>query len=337
MLTRLYINNFITIELIDIQLPSGFISLTGETGAGKSIILDALNLLCGNRLDSSKLNKNEKKIIIEGEFDISHFNFSDFFKLHDIDYLNSLILRREVLSNGKSRSFINDTPVKLELLKFISKKLLDIHSQHESLLLNNEFFQLDFIDNILINEDQEFLSLLDEYRKDFMINQRLSEELEELVIKNKLQKEQNENILLSINEFSDLDLKTGEKKSLLEEYDLLKNSQNIKLELEDAISYLGNNEQSAIDKLNFTYSSLQKIKNYSQKIQEFSDRINSNLVDLQDIFREIDIFYDNLNVDQNRLNYIEERLNAINSLEEKYLVSHLLIPSMRASPYPKFF
>ena len=321
MLKRLYIKNFITIDLIDINLPNGFISLTGETGAGKSIILDALHLISGNRLDSSKLNKNEKKIIIECEFDISNCNLIDFFELHSIDYAASTILRREITPNGKSRSFINDSPVKLEFLKLISHKLIDIHSQHENLLLNNEFFQLDFIDNILSNQDQSFSVLLQDYRKEFMKNQRLFEELEELMIKNKLKKDKNEDILLLLNELNDLNLKKGEKVGLLEEYDLLKNSNNIKVELENAISYLGKEDQSVLSKLNIITNSLNKINNYNQNINNFSDRINTNLIDLQDLFREIDIFYDKLDFDQDRLLFIENRLNKINFLEEKHLVS----------------
>lgn len=320
MLTRLYINNFITIELIDIKFSSGFISITGETGAGKSIILDALNLLCGNRLDSTKLSKNEKKIIIEGEFNIANFKMSNFFELNEIDYLDSTIIRREILSNGKSRSFINDSPVKLDLLKKFSSKLIDIHSQHESVLLNNDFFQLDFIDNFLINEDEGFCFLLDSYRKDFMKNQRFSEELEELTIKNKLRKDEYENLILLLNEFSELDLKKDEKNHLIEEYNFLKNSHEIKLELDNSKKYLGNNENSVINQLNLVFSSISKIKNYGNKIDEFSERINNNLIDLQDIFREIDIFYEKLDVDQNRLIFVEERLNLINSLEEKHLV-----------------
>lgn len=321
MLTRLYINNFITIELIDIEFPPGFITLTGETGAGKSIILDALNLLCGNRLDSSKLNTKENKIIIEADFNVSKFDFFNFFDAYGIDYSDSTIIRREILPNGKSRSFINDTPVKLELLKIISGKLLDIHSQHESLLLNNEFFQLDFIDNILINQDKDFLSVLKKYRKDFMINKKLSEELEELVIKNQLTTEENVKNLLLIDEFCDLDLKKGEKQNLLDEYNLLKNSNHIKLELEQTLNSLDFQEQSVISILNIVSSSLQKIEHYSKKISEFSSRINSNLIDLQDVVREINIFHDRLYVDQNRLRFVEERLNTINLLEEKHLVS----------------
>ena len=322
MLTRLYINNFITIELIDITFPSGFITITGETGAGKSVILDALKLLCGNRLDSSKLNKNDKKIIIEGEFNISNSNLLDFFNTNDIDYSDSTIIRREILPNGKSRSFINDSPVRLELLKLITTKFIDIHSQHESLLLSNNFFQLDFIDNIIINEDNSFSILLSEYRKEFIKNQSLADELNELTIKNKLKKDEYESIVLSINEFSNLDLQKDEKKNLLEEYNFLKNSHEIKLELQNTINRLSNNEESVINQLNTISYSLKKIHNYGNNINDFLDRINNNLIDLQDVFREVDIFYEKLDVDKKRLNFIEERLNSINYLEEKYLVSN---------------
>ena len=175
MLKNLVINNFATINHLNIDFSSGFSVLTGQTGSGKSIIIGALNLISGGRADFSKLNDKTKKIVIEVEFDISNFDFSNFFQHHDIDDEKHLIIRREVLPNGKSRSFINDTPVRLEILKNFSLKIIDIHSQHENLLVNDEFFQLNFLDNLLGSKNPQFLDLLTEYQKKFSANQLLSQ------------------------------------------------------------------------------------------------------------------------------------------------------------------
>lgn len=320
MLTRLYINNFITIEEIDVNFSKGFTSITGETGSGKSVILDALNLLCGNRLDSSKIINREKKIVIEAEFDISNFNMLDFFDNNEIDYFDTTIIRREINPAGKSRSFINDSPVKLDLLKLFSLNIIDIHSQHESLLLNNEFFQLNFIDDFIKNKDNNYSSMISNYRDQYMVNQRLSDELEELRIKNKIIKDEYENIVFSLNELSEITLNKGEKKQLVNEYNFLKNSSEIKIQLEKTIKLLNIDDNSVIHQLNQILLSLKKIKNYSEKIEDFSKRVDNNIIDLQDISREIDIFYDSLDVDITKLSLIEDQLNKINSLEEKYLV-----------------
>ena len=320
MLTRLYINNFITIEEIDVNFSKGFTSITGETGSGKSVILDALNLLCGNRLDSSKIINREKKIVIEAEFDISNFNMLDFFDNNEIDYFDTTIIRREINPAGKSRSFINDSPVKLDLLKLFSLNIIDIHSQHESLLLNNEFFQLNFIDDFIKNKDNNYSSMISNYRDQYMVNQRLSDELEELRIKNKIINDENENIVFSLNELSEITLNKGEKKQLVNEYNFLKNSSEIKIQLEKTIKLLNIDDNSVIHQLNQILLSLKKIKNYSEKIEDFSNRVDNNIIDLQDISREIDIFYDSLDVDITKLSLIEDQLNKINSLEEKYLV-----------------
>tara|TARA_Y100001954_G_C15801407_1_gene600319 strand:- start:1013 stop:2683 length:1671 start_codon:yes stop_codon:yes gene_type:complete len=320
MLTRLYINNFITIEEIDVNFSKGFTSITGETGSGKSVILDALNLLCGNRLDSSKIINREKKIVIEAEFDISNFNMLDFFDNNEIDYFDTTIIRREINPAGKSRSFINDSPVKLDLLKLFSLNIIDIHSQHESLLLNNEFFQLNFIDDFIKNKDNNYSSMISNYRDQYMVNQRLSDELEELRIKNKIIKDEYENIVFSLNELSEITLNKGEKKQLVNEYNFLKNSSEIKIQLEKTIKLLNIDDNSVIHQLNQILLSLKKIKNYSEKIEDFSNRVDNNIIDLQDISREIDIFYDSLDVDITKLSLIEDQLNKINSLEEKYLV-----------------
>ena len=244
----------------------------------------------------------------------------DFFDNNEIDYFDTTIIRREINPAGKSRSFINDSPVKLDLLKLFSLNIIDIHSQHESLLLNNEFFQLNFIDDFIKNKDNNYSSMISNYRDQYMVNQRLSDELEELHIKNKIIKDEYENIVFSLNELSEITLNKGEKKQLVNEYNFLKNSSEIKIQLEKTIKLLNIDDNSVIHQLNQILLSLKKIKNYSEKIEDFSKRVDNNIIDLQDISREIDIFYDSLDVDITKLSLIEDQLNKINSLEEKYLV-----------------
>ena len=215
MLNKLVIKNFATINSVDINFSNGFSVLTGQTGSGKSIIVGALNLISGSRADFSKFYDNSKKIIIEAQFDITGLNFSSLFTSHDIDDESELIIRREILPNGKSRSFINDSPVRLEVLRNFSIKIIDIHSQHENLLLNNEFFQLNFIDTLLSFENKDYHEKLTLYQKKFSENQKLSQKIDQFELNNKLQSDELENLNKLYNELINADIKIGEKKRFL--------------------------------------------------------------------------------------------------------------------------
>ena len=319
MLNKLVIKNFATINSVDINFSNGFSVLTGQTGSGKSIIVGALNLISGSRADFSKFYDNSKKIIIEAQFDITGLNFSSLFTSHDIDDESELIIRREILPNGKSRSFINDSPVRLEVLRNFSIKIIDIHSQHENLLLNNEFFQLNFIDTLLSFENKDYHEKLTLYQKKFSENQKLSQKIDQFELNNKLQSDESENLNKLYNELINADIKIGEKKEISEQFNLLKNIFEIKKNLTDILSYF-QGENKIINSMERSNSLLKSISSYNDKLLKFSNRVSSNLIDLKDLSEEINIFQDKLIVDNNLMNEIEERLNLINSLEEKHLV-----------------
>jgi len=319
MLNKLVIKNFATINSVDINFSNGFSVLTGQTGSGKSIIVGALNLISGARADFSKFYDNSKKIIIEAQFDITGLNFSSLFTSHDIDDESELIIRREILPNGKSRSFINDSPVRLEVLRNFSIKIIDIHSQHENLLLNNEFFQLNFIDTLLSFENKDYHDKLTLYQKKFSENQKLSQKIDQFELNNKLQSDELENLNKIYNELINADIKIGEKKEISEQFNLLKNIFEIKKNLTDILSYF-QGENKIINSMERSNSLLKSISSYNDKLLNFSNRVSSNLIDVKDLCEEINIFQDKLIVDNNLMNEIEERLNLINSLEEKHLV-----------------
>ncbi|MBH75744.1 MAG: DNA repair protein RecN [Flavobacteriales bacterium] len=320
MLNNLIIKNFATIKFVDINFFNGFSVLTGQTGSGKSIIIGALNLISGSRADFSKFYDNSKKIIIEAHFDISDLNFSSLFSSNDIDYESELIIRREILPNGKSRSFINDSPVRLEVLRNFSLKIIDIHSQHENLLLNNEFFQLNFIDTLLSFENKDYNNKLTLYQKKFSENQKLSQKIDQFELNNKLQSDELENLKKLHNELKIADLKIGEKKEISEQFNLLKNIFEIKKNLSD-ILYFFQGENKIVNSMEKSNSLLKSISSYNDKLLNFSNRLSSNLIDIKDLYEEINIFQDRLIVDNNLMNEIEERLNLINSLEEKHFVN----------------
>ena len=322
MLKKLFINNFVTISSLEISFSSGYSVLTGQTGAGKSIIVGALNLISGGRSDFSKLNDKTKKIIVEGEFDISNQDFSNFFHYHDIDNEEYLIIRREVLPNGKSRAFINDTPVRLEILKNFSSKILDVHSQHENLLVNDEFFQLNFLNSYLNENNPEFSQILNNYQERFSKNQDLSQKIDQFHMNSNLQKQEFENLNLLASELKNANLKIGEKQKVLDEYQLLNNVVQIKKSLNE-ILYFFQKENGVIANIEKSSSSLNSISNFNEKLLNFSERISTNLIDLKDLNEEINLFQDRLSVSQNKLKELEGRINLINYLEEKHLVSNI--------------
>ena len=320
MLRKLSIKNFATINEIEIFFNGGFLVLTGQTGAGKSIIVGALNLISGKRADFSKFNDKTKKIIIEAEFNISSLEFTNFFKSNNIDYGDSLIVRREIMPNGKSRSFINDCLIRLEVLKFLSSKIIDIHSQHENLLLNDEFFQLNFLDSLLTLTDLGYSDTLKDFQKKFSENQDLFQKIEKFKLNSKSEKEKFEKLQSSILELQNANLKVGEKEEITKQHNLLNNIVQIKKSLNEILFFF-QEENGVIAKMNKSHSQLSSISEYNDKLASFSERLSSSLIDLKDLNEEINLFQDRLSVDKNKLEEIEGRINFINYLEDKYFVS----------------
>ena len=316
MISKLFIQNYAIINHLEINFSKGFTTITGETGAGKSIILGALNLLLGNKFDSVNFNDKSSKSIIEGLFNISSLNLKSFFNDHKLDYEDNLIIRREFLFEGKSRSFINDTPVKLEILKKISFFLVDIHSQHQNLIINNETFQIDLIDKFAIKNNTEFKEKLNHYKK-------LFQELK--IIKNDLADKKrliliDSDILFKkqiIEDIDRLNLEQGEKEKNELEYKKMVNAHKIKEVFSSILFLFEGVDNSIMTGLNSINSQLAELKEYGTEIQDLLVRIKQNTIDLDDIAMEIHTLSHNLNLDPQKLELLEDRINSINSLEKR--------------------
>ena len=317
MIKTLSIRNYAIIDSLEIDFTKGFTTITGETGAGKSIMLGALNLLLGHRFESVNFKDQSLKCIVEGVFQVSDLNIQDFFMNYNLDYEENVIIRREFVFEGKSRSFVNDTPVKLEILKDLSLFLVDIHSQHENLLIHNANFHVNLLDSFSKHEFPEFKSILSDYSTNFHSLQKLRLEYEDYdrLLKNPdLDFDYNQEI---VNQIDSLNLQLNEKEELELEYKKLNNIHNIKSILSEIIFLFENSENPIIGTLNTINSKLSGIQEYDVKILEIFNRLEANVVDMSDVLMDIHTVNHELNVDPARLEFVESRLNAINQLERK--------------------
>ena len=257
MLKELYIKNFTLIDELDIALYPGFSVITGETGAGKSIILGAIGLLLGNRADTKAIKAGRDRCVIEAHFDLSRYNMQSFFDDHDIDYdANDTIIRRELTAAGKSRAFINDTPVPLTRMRELGEQLVDIHSQHQNLLLQKEDFQLNVVD--IIAQDSQQLKA---YRSDYQQYSKAKTELEHLKAELERNRENEEFMRFQYKELDDAHLQEGEQEQLEQEAETLSHSEEIKTALYEADNALQGEDGSILDKL----------KNASQQLTDIKD------------------------------------------------------------------
>lgn len=315
MLVRLSIKNYALIDEIDIQFGGGLNIITGETGAGKSIILGALSLILGQRSESKYFYNQEKKCVIEGYFDIQHYDIRDFFDKHDLDYEPQTIIRREIYHEGKSRAFINDTPIKLNLLKSLSEKLIAIHSQHATLEVNTQSFQLLSIDSVAENK-----KLLQEFQDAYHHFLQVDDEYQTLSQQNtQLQTEMDYHQFL-FDELQAADLKTEEQKQLEEEQSLLGHAEDIKRGLQQASLLLDEQEQSSLSLLKQGLQQLQQVEQFFPKLGELSSRLNSSLIELKDISNEISLLDSETTIDAERMQYLEDRLSLIYKLQQKHQV-----------------
>ncbi|MBC7640790.1 MAG: DNA repair protein RecN, partial [Flavobacterium sp.] len=315
MLASLSINNFALIEKLNIDFSNKFSTITGETGAGKSILLGALGLVLGKRADLTSLKNKDEKCIIEANFEISKYNLLNFFESNDLDYLDNTIIRREILPTGKSRAFINDSPVNLQQLQHLSDFLIDIHSQNQTQELSDELYQFQIIDAIAGNDEMinSYQSKLKEYKKaKALLNQLLLDQ------SNSLKELDYNNFLLE--ELLTAKLISGEQHDLETTFETLNNVELIKENLDKTIQ-IANDEQIGI-KLN-----LKEVKNLLQKIAVFSDnykhffeRINSVFIEFDDVFNEIEVATDTLSSDPEKLEIINQKLQNIYSLQKKHNV-----------------
>lgn len=319
MLKQLYIKNFTLIDELNIQMHPGFSVITGETGAGKSIILGAIGLLLGNRADSKSIKAGRDRCVIEAHFDLSKYDMQQFFTDNDIDEdLSDTIIRRELTAAGKSRAFINDTPVSLTKMRELGEQLVDIHSQHQNLLLQKEDFQLNVVDIIAQDEKQRknYEAAYNQYKQ---ANQKLNA-LKAEIEKNR----ENEDFLrFQCKELDEAQLQNGEQEELEQEYEMLSHSEDIKTALYQADNHLSGDDGNIIERLKQASEQLANIKDVYPEVTELLERIDSSYIELKDIAQEINGLTDHVEFDPARLETINERLDKLNSLQQKFHVRDL--------------
>ena len=318
MLLSLSIKNYALIELLEIDFSNQFSIITGETGAGKSILLGALGLVLGNRADLSVLKDNEQKCVIEAQFSLTNYNLKAFFLENDLDYEDQTIIRREILPSGKSRAFINDSPVNLSELQLLATFLIDIHSQHQTREILNEEYQLQIVDAIANNGSliQNYSEELKEYN---FIRKQLKTFQQE---KEALSSEQEYNSYL-LNELLNANLKEEEQTSLEEELEQLSNVEFIKESLDKALSLTNEEQIGVMVNLNEIKNALQKIAGLSKNYQDISNRLNSVLLEFEDINTECFNQAEKIVNNPERLEEVNSKLQIIYSLQKKHQVSSI--------------
>ncbi|RTY84916.1 DNA repair protein RecN [Flavobacterium sp. ZB4P23] len=316
MITSLSIKNYALIEKLTIDFSKGFSTITGETGAGKSIILGALGLVLGKRADLTSLKNKEEKCIIEAHFEISKYNLLPFFEINDLDYENDTIIRREILPSGKSRAFVNDSPVNLQELQELSLFLIDIHSQQQTQELSDENVQFEIIDAIATNKDiiLEYQSLLKKYKSDrSKLNSVLKRQSES-------KKEQEYNTFL-LEELVAAQLKSGEQESLEANFEKLNNVEIIKESIDKSLAIANEEQMGVMYNLNEIKVSLQKIAVFSSDYQSFLERITSVTIEFEDVLEEMNRCSEKLINDPEQLDLISQKLQVIFTLQKKHQVS----------------
>lgn len=316
MLKHLYIKNFTLIDQLDIDFYNGFSVISGETGAGKSIILGAIGLLLGNRADSKQIKQGEKKCVIEATFSLAKNAFEDFFAENNIDFdSNETILRREISSNGKSRAFINDTPVPLNLMRELGDQLVDIHSQHQNLLLQKEDFQLNVID-ILADNDKERIA----YATSFKAYKDAERKLAEIKKQLKESSENEEFTRFQYEEIASANLQDGLQEELEAEAKTLTHAEDIKSSLFSADNLLNGEETGAVQQLRSATDNLANITAVFPKANELNTRLDTVYIEIKDIAEEVSRSAADIDFDPNRLDFINEQLDKIYHLENKFHV-----------------
>ncbi len=317
MIKSLYISNYALISELNIDFDKGFSTITGETGAGKSIILGALSLILGQRAELKSVKNDAEKCVIEAVFDISDYKYLDKFLIdNDLDKENNLcIIRRELFASGKSRAFINDTPVSLIILKELSNKLIDIHSQHDNLLLSNESYQLEVVDTIAQNTDLQRI-----YSDSYVLWQSQLNELKKLQQIASKQASDLDYLQFQFKQLSDANLLANEQEELEQEQETLSHSEEIKTELNN-VQILLDEDQSVIPMLKDVLAALSRIKTYVSTGNNWIDRIHTAYIELKDIKLEVSAFSEKVEFNPSRLEWVENRLSELYTLQKKYKVA----------------
>ena len=316
MLQKLTIKNFALIDHLEMNFQDGFTIITGETGAGKSILLGGLSLILGKRADLSSLKDKGKKCIVEGEFAVKQYNLSSFFSTHDIDFEEISIIRREILPTGKSRAFINDTPVILSTLSALSEKLVDIHSQHQTLQLADVKYQFKILDALARNE-----SYLDSYKHGLKRYEELTKQMDQLLKAQKEAKQQYDYNLFLHQELEAAGLKEDEQEFLEETLDKLNNIEAIKQAFADALSLANNEDFGLKSNLNSFKSSVLKLSSYGKDYEHLAERINSLTIEFDDIVDELEKADDRIDLSPQEIESYNERLQLIYDLQKKHTVA----------------
>ena len=316
MIKQLYIKNFTLIDTLDMTFQPGFSVITGETGAGKSIILGAIALLLGQRADSKAIKSGADRCIIEAHFDLSRYSMEDFFTEHEIDYdATDCILRRELTASGKSRAFINDTPVQLSLMRQLGQQLVDIHSQHQNLLLQEEDFQLNVVD--IIANDQKQLEQYRQMYQEYLSAKKAVKEMQEAINK----ANDNQDFLrFQLSELKDADLSEGIQEELEQERETLSHAEDIKSGLFAADQLLSRGEGGIVERLKEASKTLDAIKKVFPDILDVAERTESCYIELKDIAGDISSCAEDFDFDPQRLEIIHTKLDQIYSLEKKHHV-----------------
>ena len=313
MLRQLYIKNFTLIDELDIEWHEGFSVMTGETGAGKSIILGAIGLLLGQRADPKAIKQGTDKCVIEAHFDLSRYELKPFFDENDIEYdANDTIIRREI-STSKSRAFINDTPVALSMLKELGEQLVDIHSQHQNLLLNKQDFQLNVVDILAKDSD-----LLKEYQENYSLLSTANRQLEELKENVERNRQQVDFLQFQCEELEQANLVLGEQEELEQQSETMSHAEEIKSALYDADNQLSSDQQGAVDAIRQTLHSLNSISRVLPAARELTERLESCHIELKDIADEVSRLLERTDFDPSELEHINNRLDRLYDLEKKY-------------------
>ena len=317
MLKSLFIQNFVLIDSLDICFNPGFSVITGETGAGKSIILGALSLVLGQRADGKSIKQGADKCVIEAVYDVSKYQLEPFFLGNDLEYdPESCILRRELYASGKSRAFVNDSPVPLAILKELGTKLIDIHSQHQNLLLGDNRFQLRVVD---VMAENEILLIL--YKKEYTRYQGLRKALSALKERAAQSKQEEDYIRFQLDQLEEANLQPNEQEELEQEQETLSHAEEIKSSLYRVSSCLDGEEQGVVSLLKESLSSMDALERYFPRAKEIAERLRSAYIDLNDLASEMEGMIEDVEFNPDRLAWVNERLDSLYALQQKHRVS----------------
>ena len=317
MLQSIHIQNYALIESLDIDFHPGFSVITGETGAGKSIILGAIGLLVGQRADIKAIKNGANKCIVEARFNIASYALESFFEEHEMEYEEGeCILRRELYASGKSRAFINDTPATLTQMKELGEKLIDVHSQHQNLLLNHEDFQLSILD-ILANDEKE----LQTYQELYSDYKKVCRELAHIQEQAEKNRQDEDYIRFQVEQLEEANLQNGEQEELEQEAETLSHAEEIKASLYKADQLMASGDMTLLSATKECLQTLQGISRVYGQTQEWIERLDSCYIELKDLSQEIASASDDVEFNPTRLDFVNDRLNLIYSLQQKHRVS----------------